>query len=74
MQRVLRLCTAAAIALGLAQTLRATPSAAGRWDGSFVPNVPVVTQDGKVLKFWDDLIKEKIFVIGFFYTSCTQIC
>jgi protein SCO1 len=74
MQRVLRLWTAAVAALGLAMALLATPSAAGRWDGSYVPNVPVVTQDGKVLRFWDDLIKDKIFVISFFYTSCTQIC
>src|SRR5262245_10758866 len=74
MQRVLRLWTAAVAALGVSTALLATPCAAGRWDGSYVPNVPVVTQDGKVLAFWDDLIKDKIFVISFFYTSCTQIC
>ena len=34
------------------------------------PTSPVVTQDGKVLNFYDDLIKDKIFVISFLFTSC----
>ena len=47
---------------------------AGRWGKDYVPNVPVVTQDGKTLDFYDDLIKDKIFVISFIYTSCRDIC
>jgi protein SCO1 len=39
-----------------------------------VPNVPVVTQDGKTLNFYDDLIKDKIVVLSFIYTSCKDIC
>lgn len=39
-----------------------------------MPNFPMVTQDGKVFQFYEDLIKDKIFVISFFYASCTQIC
>jgi protein SCO1 len=50
------------------------PARRGDGTGTYVPNLPVVTQDGKVFQFWDDLIKAKIFVISFFYTSCTQIC
>ncbi|HEU0060266.1 MAG TPA: SCO family protein [Hyphomicrobiaceae bacterium] len=47
---------------------------AGRWGKEYVPNVPVVTQDGKTLKFYDDLIKDKIVVLSFIYTSCKDIC
>jgi protein SCO1/2 len=45
-----------------------------RWGEDYVPNLPVVTQDGKVLRFYDDLIKNKIVVISFIFTSCKDIC
>src|SRR5215831_16266070 len=38
------------------------------------PNLPVVTQDGKTLKFYDDVIKGKIVLISFIYTNCPDIC
>ncbi len=41
---------------------------------NYFPNLPVVTQDGKTLRFYDDLIKGKIVVIDFIYTNCKQIC
>jgi cytochrome c2 len=34
----------------------------------------VVTQDGKTVRFYDDLVKGKIVIISFIYTSCTDIC
>jgi cytochrome oxidase Cu insertion factor (SCO1/SenC/PrrC family) len=40
----------------------------------FFPNLPVVNQDGQPLNFYDDLIKDKIVVVMFIYTSCTDIC
>src|SRR5262245_25938372 len=47
---------------------------AAGWGKEYVPNVPVVTQDGKTLNFYDDLIKDKIVVLSFIYTSCKDIC
>ena len=47
---------------------------ASRWGKDYVPNVPVVTQDGKVFNFYDDLIKDKIFVVSFLFTSCRDVC
>src|SRR5467141_2767053 len=41
---------------------------------NYFPNLPVVTQDGKTLKFYDDVIKDKIVLISFIYTSCPDIC
>jgi protein SCO1 len=52
----------------------AAPAQAGRWGKDYVTNVPVVTQDGKTLNFYDDLIKDKIVVLSFIYTSCKDIC
>jgi protein SCO1/2 len=47
---------------------------ASRWGVDYFPNFPVVTQDGKTLNFYDDVIKGKIVVISFIYTSCPDIC
>lgn len=44
------------------------------WDVSFFPNDPVITHDGRTLRFYDDLIKNKIVVFNFIYTSCSNIC
>ena len=38
------------------------------------PNVPLVTHDGKVVRFYDDLIKNKTVMINFTYTDCKGIC
>lgn len=47
---------------------------AAKWGKNYFPNLPVVTQDGVTLRFYDDLLKDKIVVIDFVYTSCIQIC
>ena len=47
---------------------------ASRWGKSYFPDAKVVTQDGKTLQFYDDLIKDKIFVISFLFTTCKDIC
>ena len=41
---------------------------------NYFPNLPVVTQDGKVLNFYDDVIKDKIVLISFIYTNCPDLC
>jgi cytochrome oxidase Cu insertion factor (SCO1/SenC/PrrC family) len=60
----------------LAAALVWTPNiAAAQSPGSdYFPNLPVVTQDGKTVRFYDDLIKGKIVVISFIFTSCTDFC
>jgi protein SCO1/2 len=38
------------------------------------PNVMLTTQDGKKVRFYDDLIKDKIVLLNFFYARCDGIC
>jgi protein SCO1/2 len=37
-------------------------------------NVEVQTQDGRTLRFYDDVMKGKIVLINFFFTDCDAIC
>jgi protein SCO1 len=48
--------------------------AAGRWGADYFPNVPLVTQDGTVVRFYDDLLKGKAVAVNLIYTRCTASC
>lgn len=45
-----------------------------RWGGNYFPNVTLVTQDGKPVRFYDDLLKGKAVVINLIYTHCEDQC
>src|SRR3954470_1198901 len=49
-------------------------AAGGPWGGDYFPNVPLITQDGKVVRFYDDLLKGKSVVINLIYTHCSGSC
>lgn len=40
----------------------------------YFPNVVLTTHEGKKVRFYDDLIKDKIVVINFMYAECEGIC
>src|SRR4051812_30515333 len=56
----------------------AAPAAAApadsQWGGTHFPNVELFTQDGKKVRFYDDLIKGKIVAINLVYTTCKYSC
>ncbi|HXB68743.1 MAG TPA: SCO family protein [Candidatus Acidoferrales bacterium] len=56
---------------GIALADNARPVGMGRKN---IPNVPVMSQEGKTYKFFDDLVKGKTVLINFFYAECTGIC
>lgn len=58
------------LCVGLAANALAGP---GRGEDYFT-NLEVRDQDGRVLKFYDDVLKDKLVVISFIYTSCQDIC
>src|SRR5829696_490826 len=41
---------------------------------NYFPNVQLTTHEGKKVRFYDDLIKDKIVVINFMYAKCEGIC
>ena len=63
---------AGALALALAASV--APAAAEIRDADYFTNRPLITQDGETVRFWDDLLRDKIVVITFIYTECPNIC
>ncbi len=63
-------------ALGIATAVPATPVgfAGVRIDDSSLPDVPVITHEGKSVRFYTDLVRGKIVLINFMYSSCQGIC
>ncbi|HEY3770768.1 MAG TPA: SCO family protein [Candidatus Angelobacter sp.] len=57
-------------------TVGAKPAVAdnSHWGANYFPNVPLITQDGKTVHFYDDMLKGKIVVINFIYTECGETC
>jgi protein SCO1/2 len=61
------------VALILACCLLTTVSADDSNPPRF-PNTELITQDGKTVHFYDDLVKGKIVAIDLIYTSCQYAC
>lgn len=40
----------------------------------YFTDLPVVTQDGEKLRFFSDVLKDRIVVVTLFYTECTGMC
>jgi protein SCO1/2 len=44
------------------------------WGGTHFPNVELITQDGKKVRFYDDVIKGKVVALELIYTTCKYNC
>lgn len=65
----------AALVIAIASVIFSTAAiAAPERDANYFTNLEVVTQDGETVRFYDDLIKGKLVVISFIFTSCTDFC
>lgn len=69
------------LALGLAPLLGHGPASAAQPDSrtmslnarrGFFPNVPLVTHEGRKVRFYDDLIRGKTVLFNFFVVGCTE--
>jgi len=68
-------CCVAVIAACSANTERAAPASQHRHYGrNYFPNVELRTQDNRKVRFYDDLLKDKIVVLNLFYSHCTGSC
>ncbi len=65
---------AAAMILSAAIFIPVTPASAATWGADYFPNSTLTTQDGKTVRFYDDLLKDKRVVINFIYTKCGDSC
>jgi len=60
--------------LGLEDTSGDSRLAGNRWGANYFPNVELTTHEGKTVRFFDDLIENRVVVINFIYTSCPDAC
>jgi len=58
----------------LAQADARARSGGSRWGANYFPNVLLTSHEGKTLRFFDDLLEDKVVVINFIYTSCPDVC
>jgi len=67
----LQLVTFACLVVALAA---AGPAAAGRWGADYFPDVELITQDGQKVRFYDDLLKDRMVAVNVIYTRCQDEC
>ncbi len=60
------------LAAGVAALVAAAPAHAKRT--AEFPNVELTTQDGRTLRFYDDVIKGRSVAINVIFTSCKDVC
>ena len=53
---------------------RGATSSRAKLQARYFPNVEVTTHEGKKVRFYDGLVKDKIVVINFMYAQCEGIC
>jgi protein SCO1/2 len=83
-RKFLSLTAAAPLAAGLlsttagAETGKFAPitqeDARKRIQEQHLPNLPMITHEGKRVLFYDDLVKDKVVTLNFFFTHCDELC
>jgi protein SCO1/2 len=54
--------------------VRTASTAKGRGRFNHIPNVEVTSHDAQTFRFYDDLIKDKVVTVNFFYALCGNSC
>jgi len=77
-------CERTALALAAATLLGLVPAAAAarepaaaaqrRSSRAAVPNVPLRTHTGRAVRFYDDLVRDRLVLVSFMYTRCEGSC
>lgn len=61
-----------AVGASVAAPAGGTPKSAG--GAAYFPNHELVTQENKTVRFYDDLMKNKVVLINFMFTTCKGVC
>lgn len=69
-----RIVIFAALLLAFLTTNTLSAAAGSPYGANFFSDATLVNQDGKQVRFYDDLLKDKKVMIDFIYASCTQSC
>jgi len=67
-------CPKCGMTLKQASKPDAPAKADSQWGENHFPNVELITQHGKKVRFYDDLIKGKVVAIELIYTTCKYNC
>ena len=70
----LRLLQGGLVAITLMVGLAVLPARSEPRDEDYFTNLTLVTETGEEVAFFDDMLKDRIVVVNFFYTSCTDLC
>lgn len=62
------------LSAGLLASVAALATEAGHWRKEYFPNSVLTTHKGKRVRFYDDLIKDKVVAISFIFTRCKGPC
>lgn len=55
-------------------TASAAETGGSIWGADYFPDIPLTTHEGKKVRFFTDLIKDKVVAINFIYTNCPDAC
>ncbi len=68
--------TAAPIATWLTDRTRdpVKPRPVGGFRGNYFPNVVLRTHEGRGVRFYDDLVKNRVVTFNFMYANCKGVC
>jgi protein SCO1/2 len=44
------------------------------WGANYFPNISLTTHDGRSVRFFDDLIADRVVALNFIYTTCPDAC
>src|ERR1044072_7929757 len=57
-----------------ASDMSAAPDGSHAASKMSIPDVELLDQDGRAVHFYTDLVKGKVVVVNFIFTTCTTIC
>ena len=70
LQSILRVSIFLLFALTAAHGQQPAPSAAAK----YFSDVELINQDGQKMRFYSDVLKDKVVIINAFFSTCTSVC